>query len=240
MTSAIITFLNGISALILICISFSLAAIYLFQAIKIKTRIQGAGLILSMAVGFGWMGITITYLSVAFYGYNLPWVKSVISFFSYSTIPIGSLAVINVSWNVAGAPKNKWKVELLFIIYSLIYYIVLYTTFQQAVVCPDVPKGEIYDDWISPTSLLYYLLWGEVALASIISAIGWRKFESVAVGTLKKRGLMLFIASVILGTSILLDTVIFMEWAVNILWIPRIAMIFGIILVYFGFKPSKG
>lgn len=239
MTSEVITFINGFSALLLICISFILAGLYLFQSIKAKTKVQEAGLFLFIAIGFGWMGITITYLSVAIYGYNLPWVKGVISFFSYSTIPIGALAVIHVSWDVAGAPKNKKRVELIFLIYSAIYYIVLYWTFTDAIIIPEVPRGEIYDDWVSPMSLVYYLLWGEVALASVISAIGWRKFESIAPGDLRKRGIFLFIASGIIGTSILLDTVIFMDFAVNILWIPRIAMIFGIILVYLGFKPKK-
>jgi hypothetical protein len=150
------------------------------------------------------------------------------SYFSYSTIPIGSLAVVHVSWDVAGAP-----------IYSVFYYIVLYTTFSQAVICPEVAPGEIYDDWVSPTSLFYYSLWGEVALAAIIAAVGWRKFGNVVAGDLRKRGLLLFTTSGIMDISILLDTVTFMEWAHNFLWFPRVAMIIGALFVYMGFKPPE-
>ncbi len=239
MTSEIITFLNGFSALLLISLSFFLGLLYVFQSKKAKNKVQTGGLFLFIAVGFGWMGITITYLSVALYGYNLPGVKSIISYFSYYTIPIGALAVVHTCWDIAGAPKNKRKVELIFLTYSAVYYIVLCATFTQVIICPDVPTGEIYDDWVSPTSLFYYLLWGEVALASIISGLGWVKFERSSAGDLKKRGALLLMASGIVGTSILLDTVIFMESAVNILWIPRVAMIIGIIFVYLGFKPSK-
>lgn len=239
MASELITFLNGFSALALVCISIFLFILYIVRSIKAKTNIQLAGIFLFVAIALGWMGISITYLSVVIYGYNLPWVKDIISYFSYSTIPIGALAVVHVSWDVAGAPKNKRKVELVFLIYSIVYYIVLYATFSQAIISPDVPVGEIYDDWVSPTSFLYYLLWGEVGLASIIAAIGWQKFESDAAGDLRKRGFFLLMTSGIIGISILLDTVIFMDWAVNFLWIPRAAMIIGVIFVYLGFKPSK-
>lgn len=239
MASELITFLNGFSALALVCISIFLFILYIVRSIKAKTNIQLAGIFLFVAIALGWMGISITYLTVVIYGYNLPWVKDIISYFSYSTIPIGALAVVHVSWDVAGAPKNKRKVELIFLIYSIVYYIVLYATFSQAIISPDVPVGEIYDDWVSPTSILYYLLWGEVGLASIIAAIGWQKFESDAAGDLRKRGFFLLMTSGIIGISILLDTVIFMDWAVNFLWIPRAAMIIGVIFVYLGFKPSK-
>ncbi len=232
-------FINGFSALALVCSAFIIGIMFLKNGIKTKGHVQFVGLALSLAVAFGWMGITITYLSVLFYGYNLPWVKGVISFFSYSTIPIGAFSVMYVTWDVAGAPKNKKIVLILFTTYSIFYYILLYATFSEAVVCFDVPAGEIYDDWISPTSMIYYILWGEVVLASGISGIGWLKFSKRSSGELKKRANLLLIASGLVGFSILADTVILMESFVYLLSIPRFAIIIGLSIIYRAFKPSK-
>ncbi len=234
MIDSIIAFINGFSALALVCISIILGLLFL---IKATGRIRYVGLALTGAIAFGWMGITISFLSVIFTGINQPWVSGVISYFSYSSIPIGALSVVFTTWDVAGAPKNKKLVLIGYIIFSIVYYIVLYATFNQAIVQSET--GIILDDWISPISITYYLLWGNVGLAAIISGIGWIKFRKEGAGEIKKRSNYLLIASALVGISILLDTVVFMEPHVLLLSIPRIGMIVGVILIYLGFKPAK-
>lgn len=239
MTDPIITWLNGFSALLLICFAWFIFLLSLYYYKKYKTRVWITGMILAVAVALGWTGITITFLSVAINGYNLPGVKSIISYFSYSTVPLGALAIIYSAWDVSGSPKNKKYVLLGYGIYSIVYYIVLYTTFNQAVVCPEVPAGEIYDDWITPFSIFYYVLWGQVFLTSVIAFIGFNKLRESTAGVLKRKSLMVVLSAPIIGGCILLDTVIMMEWAVNFLFIPRVGMILGVSLLILGFKPSK-
>ena len=235
MTDPIIAFLNGSSALALVCISIFLALSFL---IKATGRIRYIGFALIGAIAFGWTGITITFLSVSFTGINQPGVSGIISYFSYSSIPIGALCVVFVTWDVAGAPKNKKLVIIGYIIFSIVYYTVLYATFNQAVIISDT--GIIYDDWITPISLTYYLLWGIVGLAAVISGIGWIKFRKGGAGEIKKRSNYLLIASGLVGFCILADTVIFISDAfIIVLSIPRIGMILGVILIYLGFKPAK-
>ena len=156
-----LSWLNGFSAFLLVCMAWIMAILALKFYFKEKTMFSRYYLFLFMllaAIALGWTGITITFFSVAIYGYNLPWVKGVISFFSYSTIPVGATAIIIFTWDVFGSPKYKKVIIGGFLGLSVVYYIILYTTFQQAVVCPPVPKGKIYDDWINPNSIIFFLI----------------------------------------------------------------------------------
>jgi len=236
MVSPIIIFLNGFSALALVISASFMLFYYLYQCHKNKTKPIGTVYFLCLAIALGWTGIAITTLSVVIHGYNLPWVAGVISYFSYSTIPIGALAIIYTTWNVAGSPSKKKYVLMGFFIYSLFYYIVLFLNFEKAVVISET--GVIYDDWITSASFFYYVLWGECLFAATISGIGFNKFRKATPGELHSRSMALLSATPIIGLSILLDTVIFMEPHVNFLFLPRFAMILGLFLVYKGFKPS--
>ena len=234
MTDPILAFLNGFSALALVCVSIILGIMFFTKA---SGQIRYVGAALLGAIAFGWMGITITFLSVSFTGINQPGVSSIISYFSYSSIPIGALCVVFVTWDVVGAPQNKKMVILGYIIFSIVYYIVLYITFNTSVIISDT--GIIYDDWITPLSITYYLLWGIVGLAAVISGIGWIKFRKEGTGEIKKRSNYLLIASGLVGFSILADTVIFIDdLFIPLLSVPRIGMIIGVTLIYLGFKPA--
>jgi len=239
MTSFIITWLNGVSALSIVIVSWIFAIWCVYQYRKTKNNIFLNGLLLSLAVAFGWTGITLSFLSVVIYGSNLPGLKPIVNAFSYSTIPFGSLAIIYVSWDVAASPRSKKIMLFGFIVFSILYYIVLFMTFDEAIACPDVPDGEIYDDWIVPGSFFYYLVWAGVGVVSTISFIGFIKLLKASEGDIKKRALYIVLAAPIFGTCILLDTVIFMEPHVNFLFIPRFLMNLGGFLIYLGFRPPK-
>ncbi len=239
MTFQIITVLNGASALAVVCCAFVLSAASAYYYIKKKSQPMATCAFLCAAIGMGWIGISLTTLSVLIYGYNLPGLRAIIPYFSYSTVPIGALGIMYTSWDVAGSPANKKVVLLSFGAFSVFYYIVLYATFNAAVVIPEVPKGEIYDDWITPLSLFYYILWGEVSFAAIVTLVGFNKFRKASPGELKKKAKFVIVAATLLGPGILLDTVIFMEAEAFLLFIPRLMVLVSAILIFAAFKPTK-
>ncbi len=240
MADLITTWINGASALTLVISAwvFTFVCASLYKKSKSKTFLVG-GIPLGLAVAFGWTGITITFLSVVFTEINQPWVEGIISYFSYSTIPVGSMAIIYVVWNVAGSPKSKKLALLLFGLFSIFYYYALYTTFTQGVVVPPVDVGEIYDDYITPAVPFYCIVWAEVGFAAVLAGFGFIKFSSIAPGALRSKSNYIILASVIVATSILWDTVIFFDWITPTLFIPRLLMIAGLILILNGFKPLR-
>ncbi len=242
MTNEILTWLNGVSALLLICSAWIMAIITLKFYFEQKNKRQINIFIFLVAVALGWTGITITFLSVAIYGYNLPFVRGIISYFSYSTIPIGSCALIFFTWDVFGSPKNKKIIIGGFLGLSIVYYIILYTTFQQTVVCPEVPKGEIYDDWINPTSLIFYFILILISITAVVTGIGFNKFRKMTSGDLKKRGMFMILSSLFVGSGVLLDTVVLgsiIQPHEYFLFIVRFSVIFGAFCAFWGMRPSK-
>jgi hypothetical protein len=237
MVFPIIVFLNAFSAVFLVCFSFFILLSYIYLCKKRDGKIILMSVILYLAVAFGWMGITLTSLSVLFYGNNLPGLKAIVPYFSYTTVPIGALAIIYTTWELAGSPKNKKYILITYAIYSAFYYITLFVTFNQAVMISDT--GVIYDDWISPSSFFYYVLWGIIVISVIITGIGFNKFRQNTPGELHSRSIALLLATPLVGISILLDTVIFMEAQVFLLFIPRFLMILGEYLIFYGFRPMK-
>lgn len=238
--TTLITWLNGISALMLVCTGFIYVILSLRSIIKTKNKFYLSGLILGLSIGLGWMGITLSFLSVAIYGYNLSGLKLIVNAFSYSTIPIGSLAVLSISWDLLMPPKHKKKVIIGVGILAIVYYIILFATFDRAIVCPDVPPGEIYDDWLSSQEILYYIVWILVLANTVIFGIGIIKFSKAVAGDLRKRAIYIIISTPIIGTCILLDTVIFNDVSyVNLLFIARFLLIPGLLLSYVGFRPSQ-
>ncbi|MFX1393189.1 MAG: hypothetical protein ACFFAH_06385 [Promethearchaeota archaeon] len=126
-----------------------------------------------------------------------------------------------------------------FILCSILYYVVLFTTFDEIIACPEVSDGEIYDDWIVQGSFFFYIVLAGVGVVSTISFIGFIKLLKASKGEIKKRALYIVISAPIFNTCILLDTVIFMEPHVNFLFIPRFLMNLGGFLIYLGFRPPK-
>jgi len=236
-----LNFLNGVSALILICVAWMFVCISLYYYFKKDSKMHLFVFLFGIAVAFGWTGITITFLSVAFYGENLPGLESFISYFSYSSIPLGAISVVYMNWDVFGSPKNKKPVMIILFGTTVIYYLALFLTFNQAIIV-SVPVPEvILDDWVNPMSIFYYILWGQVGFGALVTGVGFNKFRKATAGDLTSRSKYIMTASILGGGGILLDTVILMGTSVQIiLWIPRIMMIATVILIHLGYKPSKG
>ena len=242
MTIQTLTWLNGISALVLICSAWIMAFITLKYYFRDKNKRRINEFIFLAAVALGWTGITITFLSVAIYGYNLPWVRGAISYFSYSTIPFGATAIIIFTWDVFGSPKYKKAIIGVFLGLSIVYYIILFATFSQAIVCPEVPRGEIYDDWINPTSILFYLIWIIISITTIIMGTGFNKFRKMTAGDLKKRAGFMILASFLVGSGVLLDTVVLgsiIQPHEYFLYIVRFLTLIGAFCSFWGLRQSK-
>jgi len=236
-----INFLNGVSALILICVAGILACLSLYYYFKKDSKMHRLVFLFNFAIAFGWTGITITFLSVAFYGENLPGLESFISYFSYSSIPIGAISVVYMNWDVFGSPKNKKPVMIILLGTTVIYYLGLFLTFNQAIIVSDPVPEVILDDWVNPMSIFYYILWGQVGLGALVTGLGFNKFRKVTAGDLTVRAKYIMTASILGGGGILFDTVILMGPIFGgILWLPRIMMIATVILIHLGYKPSKG
>jgi len=241
MTIQILSLLNGISAFLLVCSTWIMAIIALKFYFKEKHNRYMILFIFLASIALGWTGITITFLSVAIYGYNLPWVKGVISYFSYSTVPVGATAIIFFTWDAFGSPKSKKVIIGVYFCLMGLYYIFLFTTFPQSVVLSEVSDGEIYDDWLDPTSIVYYLLIIQVSIAAIITFIGFNKFRKMTAGDLKKRAGFIILASLIIGSCVLYDTVILGSIITpheQFLFIVRFSMIFGAFCAFWAMRPS--
>ena len=142
-------------------------------------------------------------------------------------------------WNMAGPPKKKKYILLLYGLYCIVYYIVLYITIFDAVDYYDVP-GEVLDDWLKPTSVMFYLVWLAVGIPAIPAALGFNNIKSFGSGDVKKRSIFLLITVAGLGSGIILDTVILMgEWAQYIIFLPRICILIGASCAVYGLRPTE-
>ncbi len=239
MTSTI-SWINGFSALALVCSAFIYGLYFLYNYKKTKNSLYLNGAVLGFACALGWMGITISFLSVLFSGDNAEGLNRVIPLFSYSTIPIGSMAVLSIAWTMLMPPKYKKHVLIAVGIFSIFYYIILYATFTTAVVCPPVPKGEVLDDWLSSKGVPYYLVYALVLGITIIFAIGILRFFKAVTGELRKRAIWIILSTPIIGSVILLDTVIITgAMYQDLLFIVRFLMIPAFLFTYLGFKPAE-
>ena len=239
----LLSFLNGISAFILILNAWFLVFVNLYFYIKDKKQVHINMAILNIAIGLGWMGITITFFSTLIFGENLPWVEYVISYFSYSTIPIGAFTIAYVTYNLAGSQRYRMLFYIGALILSIAYYVILYFTFSISIEVSQAVPGEILDDWARFDWIFYYFIWITCAYSAFLTAIGFGKLGKLTSGIVKKRSIILLLATFIVGGSILLDTVILGSIPLGIdhnlfLSIPRFLMIVGIYFILIGLWPS--
>jgi hypothetical protein len=232
-----LNWLNGFSAFLVVICAWVFAVLHLRRYFsKNKTISTLYMVILSIAVAVGWTGITLSFFSVLFTGSTLPEVAAIISYFSYSTIPIGSCAVILVCWDLLFTPKNKKIGLAIFGIMYIIYYIFLFMTWNQSVMVSNV-SGQIFDDWLSWTSVSFWMIWLIVGASALLYGAGFNSFRKKSAGEIRKRAIYLFLSTFFIGGGILLDTVVFTGAFVEFAWLARLIMIPGVYTGYIGLKP---
>ena len=234
------TLLNGGSALAAVVFAFITFIITVVWYKRTKNKTFISTFFLALACVCGLMGYTLSFLSVLFFGENILYLDLYVRFFSYSSLPVGAIAIMNVGWDMF-VPSKKYKKTLLIImmIVSIFYYVVLYTTFDSVTEVPAVAVGEIYDDWLVPMTIPWFIFLGMVSFSSGVLGISFFQFFRKTSGDIRKRAIILVLASVLLGTAILMDTVLFVGviWK-DILFIPRIQVIFGLLCMLIGLKPA--
>jgi hypothetical protein len=80
--------------------------------------------LLFSSIGVGWLGISLSFLTIEFTGENQQWVEFIIPFFSYCSIPVGSFAITYSVWDLVGATETKKKFYLSMSFFRL--YIILF------------------------------------------------------------------------------------------------------------------
>jgi hypothetical protein len=233
------TLLNGGSALAAVVFAFICLIITIVWYIKTKNKTFISGILLTLAVGFGWMGITLSFLSVVLFNENIPYLYMYVRLFSYSTAPVGTIATLNVGWDLFLSSKYKKLVLIAMIIISVFYYIILYMNIDTVTEIPAVAIGEIYDDWLVPLTMPYFMFLGMTGFVSTVLAISFFKFFKKTSGDIRKRAILIVLAAIFLGSAVLMDTVIFIgEIWKDLLFIPRIQVVLGLLFMLLGFKPA--
>ena len=199
---------NGISAFLLIITSWILVIICIYHFIKMKKSIYLGGIMLFSSIGIGWLGITLSFLSIEFTGGNLYWIELIIPYLSYGTIPIGSFAITYIVWDLVGSKKTKKNILLIYLLLSIIYYVILFISFQFNAIEFYIEPEIVIDDWIKPDALLYYTVWLLTSITSIFSLVGFIQMRKEMIGELKTRSTLLIISTPIFALCILNDTVI--------------------------------
>jgi hypothetical protein len=237
-----ITWLNGISAFAIFCSAWIFTIMSIIYYKKTKSHTFLTCLLLGIAVGLGWTGIFSSFLSNLLKGDNIELVLLFPRYLTFGVIPLGALAIIYTTWDIAGSPKNKKTILLGFGLFTLLYYVIYYvgTPITSAVkIIPGFGTDTLYDDWLDPSYLFYWMLWAEVVIAAIVSGVGFMKFLKVTTGALRKKAMYLLIATFFVGIGILEDLVDFTEFHLFYLWIARFLVVPGMWLIFFGFKPIK-
>jgi len=245
-----ISWLNGISTLLLIITAWFFVVYAAIYYIKLRVKTYLGGLILFAAIALGWTGITTSFLFTELVGANPLFIKEITRFFSYSTIPFGCFGIIYIVWELVGTKKSKRIVYLIYLALFIAYYSFLYYNLVNNVAFyPAEPVGtdEVIDDWIILDTLFFYFVWIAVIITSIITLIGFGKMRSKTSGELKERSSLLLLATPLIAFGILADTVILgtiplifpSPTHLNVLFLVRLIMIIGIILIMIAFRPSK-
>ena len=236
MVEPVFNWLNGLCAFLVVIGAITFAILNLRRYFKNRARSPLYMAVLSLAIATGWTGISLSFLSFLFFGYTLPELASIISYFSYSTIPVGSFAVIIISWDLLFSPKYKKLGLSIFLGLYVIYYVFLVMTWNQTVVPYNV-AGLIFDDWLSVTSVPFWMIWIIVGLNSVLWVIGFNNFRKSSSGGIQKRSIYLLLATFFIGGAILLDTVVFTGAFMDFVWISRVMMVPAVYLGYIGLSP---
>ena len=234
------TLLNGGSALAAVVFAFITCIITAVWYKRTKNKTFISVFFLALACVFGLMGYTLSFLSVLFFGENILYLDFYVRLCSYSTLPVGSIAIMNVGWDMF-IPSKKYKKALLIAMISIFvfYYIVLYWDIYAVTEVSNTGGSELIDDWLVPMTIPYFVFLGGTTFTSGMLGISFLNFFRKTSGDIRKRAIILVVASVLLGTAILMDTVLLVGviWK-DILFYPRLQVIPGLLFVLIGLKPA--
>ena len=175
-------------------------------------------------------------------GYTPRELSRIIPFISFSTFPIGSFALIYVLWKTVGSWKAKNYFLLTYGMIVIMYYLFLYLFLEETVIVADFGVNEIYDDWINPLSGLFYIILLIIVLNTIFGIKGLSRFKKMVSESIEKKVRQLIIIIPLISIGIFVDMLILgslIELREPQLWIFRLILLIGIILLHHAFKLDK-
>ena len=108
------------------------------------------------------------------YGYTPNELIVIYRYIPYSVFPLCSFLLMDVIWDVVGAPGKKRYILTIYILIGIIHHISLYIAPTYSVMVNEpLLTGDIYDDWLNPLSIPYYTVWTLVILDAILSLFGF-------------------------------------------------------------------
>ena len=217
--TSLLSWLNGISVLILVCGAWVFAIYYTIKYYKEKVRMYPyvAGIGYCEAIGFS--GILISFIFALTTG-DANQVVHITNSLSYSTIGIGFWLCMYISWEVFFKPQYKKPALIFLAISGLGFYIMVYGFMDKMVSTPVVESGEILDDTLTYFSLAWYAM-GIIGLTVFfLLAMSFYRVGKKTAGIVRKKAKFLFFGYTLLSLGVMLDTMFIFDYIFIIrLWL---------------------
>jgi hypothetical protein len=231
MAYSTITYLNGISATIVLLLAYAYAIRFLFLYRKQRKRLMPVVALLAIGMGTFFLGPTTAFFHLMLTESNID--KILYGYLSYLTTPISLTLAMYLGFDIF---KPNWRDRVL-AVYSLtaiVWWIAIIGWPDFMIATPVIP-GELID--ISLESVIYILV--ILYILSCLVILGGSFFRlsfKIADKAPKRKALLLGFGWVLFAIAGILDAL--MESTVIVF--ARVIMIASYICIFQGFSPIKG
>ncbi|MBN1802824.1 MAG: hypothetical protein JW891_15045 [Candidatus Lokiarchaeota archaeon] len=237
MTNILINIINGFSALVLFitALFLFLRDLYRYRFYNITLYIYG--MVIYIVTAFSFIGVVLSFISVIALGYTAPWIVGVAGYFSFSGLPFVAFVINKGAWD--GKPEKMKIIMLISAILSIIYYIVLFSTYSDAIRhnSLELPYS-VYDDWVNIRSLFYIVSLVLMTVPGFSAIMGIYHMIKRSSGTIKKRTKLILISSFLIGIGFTTDATVPDYLIFSSLFLTRFIEVLGLILLSQGYKPT--
>ncbi len=226
-----LTILNGVSAIIVSGLGFSIGIYFFLKYSRTKKPLLPVAGILFFCFFTLFLGLSISFIKLVAVGENITYIE--MGLIAYSAAPIEIMCTMYLGFELF---KPNWKKSML-ILYALsaiVFYIALWG-FPSDMLGYNLPDPSDLLD-ISLRSVIMYMMIAYILSALII--IGWGFFtlrRRLEGGVEKTKVTYLGYGFVLFAIAAIIETIIPSQWVI----IARVLMITAILLIYEGFKVSK-
>lgn len=220
--------LNGVSALIVICIEIFSWLTFLMLYFKRKKRLMPFISFMAFLTGIFYSGPAISFLSLLLTGQNIDYLTY--AYLSYTVMPINICIAMYIGFDIF-KPELRNKVVIVYAITGIFYYIAWFGFPLSMIVPVDVNPGDLMD--IRLTSVIMGL--SALYILSVLLILGggfYKLMKKLPIETLERKNARnLSIGWILFAIGAFLDTLISPELIV----IARIIMAAGLIFIHLGF-----
>lgn len=224
------SYLNGISAIVVLIIGILYAIKFLVLYMKLKKRFMPLVIILGLGVGCFYLGPTVSFLSLLINDTNID--GYLYAKLSYTHAPILIIVAMYLGFDIF-KPEMRNKVVGIFMGLAVVFWIFFLGFPEMSIkIAPDIP-GELRD--ISFQGVALALIASYLLGVLIILGGNFLKLSKKIKGQDQRKAKFLGYGWISFTISGILDTIITPELIV----IARILMIIAAYLVFSGFLPDK-